>query len=121
MKMFERMSHIVSDDSGDPVTILMLASMLREDVPWLYEIGTEAYRASRAGDALAMEEALERFLRAAKFTTRGAWMEDTEISMNEMDEVIKDLTGLIERMRERWVARARQIGGKSTQGKDQNS
>ena len=34
---------------GDPIRLLMLASLFREELPWIYELAMEAYRANSAG------------------------------------------------------------------------
>ena len=46
--MFEDMLHM-SGKPGDPVGVLMAASMVRDDSPWLYEIAMESYRAIKSG------------------------------------------------------------------------
>lgn len=46
--MFEDMLHM-SGKPGDPVGVLMAASMVREDSPWLYEVAMESYRAIKSG------------------------------------------------------------------------
>ncbi len=47
--MFEEMMHMGGGKPGDPFRLLFLASMFREDMPWLYELGMEAYRAAKSG------------------------------------------------------------------------
>ncbi|MBI4717010.1 MAG: toll/interleukin-1 receptor domain-containing protein [Planctomycetes bacterium] len=42
MRMLRRGSH-------DPIRLVMLASVFREEMPWLYELAMEAYRATKAG------------------------------------------------------------------------
>ena len=42
--MFDKLMHI-SGGQGDPVGVLMAASMIRDKAPWLYELAMEAYRA----------------------------------------------------------------------------
>jgi len=46
--MFEDMMHM-SEEPGDPVAILMAASLMRDDAPWLYELALEVYRAVKSG------------------------------------------------------------------------
>lgn len=57
--MFEDLMHM-SGDSTDPVGILMAASVVREDAPWLYELAMEVYRAVKSGDAAAIEQEIMR-------------------------------------------------------------
>ena len=47
--MFEEMIHMGKMDRSEPLMILVFASLVRDDVPWLYEIAMEAYRAITSG------------------------------------------------------------------------
>ncbi len=40
--MFEEIMHM-SEDPSDPVAILLAASMIRDDAPWIYELAMEVY------------------------------------------------------------------------------
>jgi hypothetical protein len=55
----------------DPVALLMAASMLRDDMPWLYELAMEAYRSARNGDISSFEDLMRKFHRVLDLTTRG--------------------------------------------------
>jgi len=84
--MFREFHHVVGERPDDPIMILILASMFRDDLPWLYEIGADAYRAikSRHPDA---SSALQRFRRAAKNLMRGPFIEEFG-----MDPMMMDIT-----------------------------
>jgi TIR domain len=69
--MLHELPHIIGERPGDPIGLLVLASMFREEAPWLYEIGLEAYRSTKAGKREEARLALRRFQRAAEFTLRG--------------------------------------------------
>jgi len=69
--MLHELPHIIGVRPGDPITILIFASLLREDVPWLYELALEAYRAAKSGRREQARAALRRFQRAAEFTLHG--------------------------------------------------
>jgi hypothetical protein len=65
--MFEEMIHMTratAEGPEDPLIILLIASMLRDDMPWLYELGVDAYRAASHGTPAKTSRALGRFLRA---------------------------------------------------------
>jgi hypothetical protein len=74
--MFMDMMHMGRRDPGDPVRLLMLASIFREDMPWLYELAMEVYRATKAG--LVEEAARSRrdFQRAMEFCMHGPALEE---------------------------------------------
>jgi hypothetical protein len=45
---------------------LMFVSLMRDDLPWLYELGMEVYRALRSGHAHALDDARCEFQRMAR-------------------------------------------------------
>ena len=71
--MFEEMMHMAGDP-GDPVAILMAASFVRDDAPWLYELAI--YRAVKTGDPEAIEREVARLRNFSEFTMRGPFMEE---------------------------------------------
>jgi hypothetical protein len=73
--MLEELMHR-GDDPGDPVMILMAASLIREDAPWFYELGLEAYRAIKSGNPTLIEGESERLSRFSKAIMQGPFMED---------------------------------------------
>lgn len=56
------LAHMSMEGPGDPVTILALASQFREGVPWLADMGTEAYRAV-VDESPHADQMVRRFLR----------------------------------------------------------
>jgi hypothetical protein len=52
--MIEEILHM-SGDPSDPVGILVVASLIRDDLPWLYELAMEVYRAAKDGDVEGIE------------------------------------------------------------------
>lgn len=64
--MLEEMMHMGPEEGNDPVSLLMLAGILRDDFPWLAEILTEAYRDIREGDLKSSQRAIERLRRLVK-------------------------------------------------------
>jgi len=73
--MLEEMMHM-SGDPGDPVAILMAASLVRDDMPWLYEFAMEVYRAVKAGNVEAIEREMKRLRRFSDMMMRGPFMEE---------------------------------------------
>ena len=60
--MFEDMLHM-SGKPGDPVGILMAASMVRDETPWLYELAMESYRAIKSGKTELIKAEMSRVRR----------------------------------------------------------
>jgi hypothetical protein len=95
-RMLEEMSFMISRREGDPIGILILASLVRDDFPWLYELGLDAYRVANRGNLENTRLALQRFRDAAEFTTHGAFA--VEMGMGDVGvEELRELPHLIHR------------------------
>jgi len=75
--MFEEI--MGAGDPGDPVSILMVASLVRDDVPWLYELIMEVYRAAKSGDAAAIDREMGRLRHYSGVMAHGPFMEELGI------------------------------------------
>jgi len=73
--MFEELMDM-SGEVGDPVAILMAASLVRDDMPWLYELSMEVYRAAKEEDIEAIEREMKRLHRFSELMMRGPFMEE---------------------------------------------
>lgn len=69
--MMHEMGAMLGEKPGDPIALLVMASYFREELPWLYELAMEAYRAHRSGNRKATSEAMHRFHRAARMIEHG--------------------------------------------------
>lgn len=65
-KMIEAFVEHIDVPHGDPVRWLIVASILREDAPWLYELTAHAYRSATTGSPEDAKRACQRLLRAIK-------------------------------------------------------
>lgn len=92
--MIEEMSHMISGRAGDSIGILILASLVRDDFPWLYELGLEAYHVAKNGNIENTRKALEIFRDAANFTLRGPLAEELGLGGREIDG-LRDLPSAI--------------------------
>jgi hypothetical protein len=63
--------HRMTEGPGDPIKILIVASMLRDEAPWIYELALEAYRAVRSGRREEGRAAVHRFIEAVELMQRG--------------------------------------------------
>jgi hypothetical protein len=73
--MFDELMHGIGD-SGDPVSILMAASVVRDDMPWFYELALDAYRVARTGDWEAIEREIKRFRMFSESVAQGTFLEE---------------------------------------------
>jgi hypothetical protein len=75
--MFHEMSHMIGGKPGDPIGLLIFASMLKDDAPWLYELGVEAYHIAKRGKTPEAQHAIRRFRKVAEFSLHGPFAEET--------------------------------------------
>ncbi len=93
-RMIDEMAHMMSQRAKNPIGILLVASLLRDDCPWLYELGLEAYRAAKTGKSELLREALVAFRDAAEFTFHGPLAEEMGLSGRDI-ELMRDLPAVI--------------------------
>ena len=92
--MFEEIMH-VSGGSGDPVSILMAASIIREDAPWLYELAMEVYRTIKSGNPRLMTQELDRLRRIIEMTTRGPLAEEFGVNDKETYMLLREFPRML--------------------------
>ena len=88
-------------EGGDPIGILLAASMVREDMPWFYEIALEAYHAIKAGDTEAAERASKRMNRITEMLMHGPFME--EFGNKESHMMMMEFPRMFEHMLHRYI------------------
>ncbi len=92
--MLDEVAHMVGEKPDDPISILVVASMLREPVPWLYELGIDAYRAIRNGTPEEGKEAFQRFYRAAEFLLHTPLFEEYGLDQKMLHMTLRGLRHL---------------------------
>jgi hypothetical protein len=95
--MFEDILHM-SGDPTDPVGILMAASFIRDDAPWLYELAMEVYRAVKSGDVAAIQHEMKRLQRFSEFTMHGPFMEEFGFEGKEAYMFCREFPRMLEHM-----------------------
>jgi hypothetical protein len=105
--VIEDLTHMISKRPDDPIAILIIASLVRDDFPWLYEIGLEAYRRAKGGNIERAHEALRTFRDAADASVRGPFMEEMGIASKEAQVMMRELPMIIDRHMEMLLARKR--------------
>ena len=98
--MISELAHSMSKRSGDPVGILIIAGLVREDFPWLYEIGLEAYHAAKGRNFERAQEALKVFRDAAEATLHGPFLEEMGFEGKEDIRMMHDIPIMINRYME---------------------
>lgn len=67
--MVEELMHMTKPD--DPIGLLATLGLFREDMPWLYELGIEVYRAIQRGNTSQIRKAGNTFHKALDLTAHG--------------------------------------------------
>ena len=95
--MVHELSRMLASRRGDPIALLIFASMFRDDAPWMYELGVEAYRLARDGTPEDAMVGLRRFLKAADFMCRGRFgPEELGLDSKFLQGMAHDLDLLLE-------------------------
>ncbi|MGA2217722.1 MAG: toll/interleukin-1 receptor domain-containing protein [Terracidiphilus sp.] len=74
------------DAAGVP--ILIAFSLLRDDFPWLYELGAHLYRTIEGGDPRAIDRARRTLLNTLEMTTHGPFMHEMMGGPEDEDAVM---------------------------------
>jgi len=104
--MMEEMMHMTGEDD-DPVGILVMASMIRDDLSWLYEIAVDAYRAIKNGTPSEVEREIGRLRRISRFIMRSPLMEEFAMGGKETHMFLMEFPQMLERMLDRHAEFAR--------------
>lgn len=94
--MLEDLMHM-GGEPGDPVSILLIASLVRDDMPWLYELAMEVYRAAKSGDSEAIEIEMNRLRNFSKFVMHGPLMEEFGFGSKDMQMFAMEFPRILER------------------------
>lgn len=94
--MLDEIAHMIGEEPGDPIVLLMGASMFRDEMPWLYELGVEAYRAAKGAPPEEVAHAMRRFLRAAELFEHGPFTEELGVDSRELHMFVSNLRHFLE-------------------------
>jgi len=102
--MFEDMMHM-SEEDNDPVGILMAASMIRDEVPWLYELTLEAYRAVKSGDPDEIEREMARIKTYSELGMRnGGFLEEFGLGGRDAHMIMMEFPRILHHKLKRTLA-----------------
>lgn len=102
--MIEEIMHMSSRESSDPIGVLIIASFLRDDVPWLYEVGVEAYRTTKLGNVKKSIDALKGFQRLVEHTLHGPFMEEFMMSSKETHMLMHEIPRMLEQIIDSYIS-----------------
>ena len=83
---------------NDPLTLLILLSLVKDDLPWLYDLGVDAYQQTTRGTSNA-KQARERVFSALKMLRHGPWMEifenkETHMLIRELEHCAMEFSDM---------------------------
>lgn len=110
--MFEEILHM-SGISEDPIGILFLAGIIRDDFPWYYEILIDTYHAVKSGDNNAVDKAINSLRNITEICMKGPFAEEFLIHSKELHMMAMEMPHLIDRLVKRYV-RPKRTPRKST-------
>lgn len=84
----------ISEAPGDPLGMLVLAGLVREELPWLYELALEAYRSAKGGKYDTVP--IRRFRRATEFVFHVLPVEELGLDPRMAHMVGRELDRLFE-------------------------
>lgn len=93
--MLDEIMHM-SGEPGDPVGILMAASLVRDDMPWLYELAMEVYRAAKTGEIENIENEIRKIRRFTEIFMRGPFAEEFGSSSKEAHIITMEFPRMLE-------------------------
>jgi hypothetical protein len=98
--MLQEMMHM-SGDPGDPVTILMAASLVKDDAPWLYELTMEVYRAVKSGDPATIEVEINRLRHFSDMMMHGPFIEEFGFGDKESYMLLREFPRMLYKVLDR--------------------
>ena len=80
------------------MTLLILLSLVKDDLPWLYELGVDAYQQTTRGTSNA-KQARERVFSALKMLRHGPWIEifenkETHMLIRELEHFVMEFSDM---------------------------
>jgi len=69
------MTRHIGDGPHDPINLLVIGSLLRDDMPWVYELALEAYRAIKSGKIDDAKKSHRKFVEVLEMLRRGPFLE----------------------------------------------
>lgn len=95
-EMLHELSHVLGSSKDEPIALLLIASLFREEAPWLHELGLEAYRVARTGSPKEAFAARRRFQKAADYLRHGPFdFEESGLDLRMVHMLLRDLDHLV--------------------------
>ena len=99
--MFEELMHMSECEEDGTIGILIFASLVRDDAPWLYEVAMEAFRVLTSGTQKAVDQIIRSVRMLGHFPMRGPSPMFEELGLmdsREMHMLMMEGPHILERM-----------------------
>lgn len=93
-------------EDSEPIGLLVMAGLVRDDLPWLYELAIETYRTVRNGTLRDAESLLKSLEQSEKMLLRGPHMEEM-IDSPEMDMMMHEFPHMLRHVLHMTIERKR--------------
>lgn len=90
------LAHMSMDGPSDPVNLLTLASAFKEAVPWISDLGIQAYRAV-IEESHQADYVVNRFLRTVEVALHGPFSQDLDLDPSFIDMLLHDASRSVRR------------------------
>jgi len=95
--MIHELSRMLGEKRGDPIALLIMASVFRDEMPWMYELGIEAYRMAKEGTPEEAADARRQLKRAAELMRSGPFIfKEFGINSKMMHVMMRDFDHFLE-------------------------
>jgi len=89
--IFEEIAFRGKKENGRALAWLVFISLFRDDLPWIFEVGMEVYRAIKSGRPNEIRSAMEDFQRVVRMTIKGPLGMEFMRGSKDMHMMIRDL------------------------------
>jgi NTP pyrophosphatase (non-canonical NTP hydrolase) len=93
--LIEEFAHIAEEMGDASMSLLMLAGLMRETMPWVSEVLVDVYRKQESGDPVAANKAMDGLRRMLKLSRKGMMSE--MMGSKEEHMMMMELPHLLER------------------------
>ena len=105
--VIRELTSVLSHPSNGPISLLIVLSFYRDQFPWLYEIGMEAYRRATAGNWEGARAIIKDLQMMAEMSLRSPLMEELVGNRKEAYMLMEQLPFLLERVVEEAMVRSK--------------
>ena len=88
---FRKMMKMLPENEKDPISILMIFSIFRDEIPWLYEIGVNLYRTAKEGNQSKFKKELQTTKNIFKQLYNSEMLNNTNYYNEDVYFILKDV------------------------------